>query len=164
MESQSSTTSTPPTSTSSSPDNLDDIFSDDPLPSAQPLSDLPALRRQHVTAGYREGLSLAKAKTIQSGFDSGYPSGVELGMRVGRVLGVLEGVISAVGKDGGDMEGRLKAVLKRVKTELGVERFLEGVSDEDMGREGAIEWKEEVLRKLGVWEEVVERVAGRGVS
>ncbi|KIW88714.1 uncharacterized protein Z519_10760 [Cladophialophora bantiana CBS 173.52] len=57
------------------------------------LSDIPSLRRQHMTDGYREGLSVAKARVMQRGFDAGYPLGVELGLRVGKVLGVLEGII-----------------------------------------------------------------------
>ncbi|EXJ70184.1 uncharacterized protein A1O5_06252 [Cladophialophora psammophila CBS 110553] len=57
------------------------------------LSDVPSLRRQHMTDGYREGLSVGKARVMQRGFDAGYPLGVELGLRVGKVLGVLEGVI-----------------------------------------------------------------------
>ncbi|ETI28318.1 hypothetical protein G647_00767 [Cladophialophora carrionii CBS 160.54] len=60
------------------------------------LSDLPALRRQHMTDGYREGLSVGKARVMQSGFDAGYPLGVEVGLRAGNVLGVLEGVIAAL--------------------------------------------------------------------
>ena len=60
------------------------------------LSDLPALRRQHMTDGYREGLAVGKARVMQSGFDSGYPIGVEVGLKVGNIIGVLEGVIAAL--------------------------------------------------------------------
>ncbi|OAL40084.1 hypothetical protein AYO20_00502 [Fonsecaea nubica] len=60
------------------------------------LSDVPSLRRQHMTDGYREGLSVGKARVMQSGFDAGYPLGVEVGLRVGKVLGILEGVVSAL--------------------------------------------------------------------
>ncbi|KIW35099.1 uncharacterized protein PV07_01817 [Cladophialophora immunda] len=60
------------------------------------LSDVPSLRRQHMTDGYREGLSVGKARVMQRGFDAGYPLGVEVGLRVGQVLGVLEGVVSAL--------------------------------------------------------------------
>src|SRR4030088_1417992 len=58
------------------------------------LSDLPAVQRQHMTAGYREGLSDSKAKSMQGGFDQGYPIGFVLGIRVGRILGVLEGFLA----------------------------------------------------------------------
>jgi hypothetical protein len=49
-----------------------------------------------MTDGYREGLSVGKARVMQSGFDAGYPLGVEIGLRAGNVLGVLEGVIAAL--------------------------------------------------------------------
>ncbi|KAK5223601.1 Essential protein Yae1, N terminal [Exophiala xenobiotica] len=62
------------------------------------LSDLPQLRRQHMTDGYREGLAVGKASVMQDGFDAGYPFGVEIGLRVGVVLGVLEGVVEGLRK------------------------------------------------------------------
>jgi hypothetical protein len=62
------------------------------------MSDLPSLRRQHMTSGYREGLAIGKAQVMQQGFDSGYPFGVEIGLRTGTVLGVLEGILAAVRK------------------------------------------------------------------
>ncbi|RAK74030.1 Yae1 family protein [Aspergillus fijiensis CBS 313.89] len=63
-----------------------------PAPATEP-SDLPSLRRQHVTAGYRDGLAAAKSTQVQSGFDAGFPVGAQLGMRVGTILGILEGAI-----------------------------------------------------------------------
>jgi hypothetical protein len=64
------------------------------------LSDLPTLRRQHMTSGYREGLAIGKAQVMQRGFDEGYPFGVDLGLRIGIVLGVLEGALAALKKAG----------------------------------------------------------------
>lgn len=55
-------------------------------------SDLPALRRQHVTAGYRDGVSNSKGEHVQEGFDAGFPVGAQLGMRAGTILGILEGL------------------------------------------------------------------------
>ncbi|KAJ5639639.1 uncharacterized protein N7484_007501 [Penicillium longicatenatum] len=55
-------------------------------------SDLPSLRRQHVTAGYREGVSVSKGERVQDGFDGGFPIGAQLGMRAGTILGILEGI------------------------------------------------------------------------
>ena len=49
-----------------------------------------------MTDGYREGLSVGKAKVMQRGFDAGYPVGVQIGLRVGSVLGILEGVLAAL--------------------------------------------------------------------
>ncbi|OJJ99959.1 hypothetical protein ASPACDRAFT_60772 [Aspergillus aculeatus ATCC 16872] len=63
-----------------------------PAPANEP-SDLPSLRRQHVTAGYRDGLAASKSTQVQSGFDAGFPIGAQLGMRVGTILGILEGAI-----------------------------------------------------------------------
>ncbi|KAJ5910037.1 hypothetical protein N7504_004680 [Penicillium tannophilum] len=55
-------------------------------------SDLPSLRRQHVTAGYRDGVSVSKGERVQDGFDGGFPIGAQLGMRAGTILGILEGI------------------------------------------------------------------------
>lgn len=73
------------------------------LPQRRPdpiLSDLPTLRRQHMTSGYREGLAIGKAQVMQRGFDEGYPFGVGLGLRIGAVLGVIEGALAALKKVG----------------------------------------------------------------
>ncbi|OJJ75551.1 hypothetical protein ASPBRDRAFT_37850 [Aspergillus brasiliensis CBS 101740] len=85
---------------------LDDIFGSSPPPtthhshpttttttSSNEPSDLPSLRRQHVTAGYRDGISASKTAHVQSGFDAGFPIGAQLGMRTGTILGILEGVL-----------------------------------------------------------------------
>lgn len=82
---------------------LDDIFgssppagsngpTDTPDTPAEP-SDLPSLRRQHVTAGYRDGITTSKGQHVQDGFDAGFPVGGQLGIRAGTVLGILEGVL-----------------------------------------------------------------------
>ncbi|KAL2125024.1 hypothetical protein VTJ04DRAFT_1389 [Mycothermus thermophilus] len=63
----------------------------------QEPSDLPRLRQEHHTAGYRDGIALAKSRAAQPGFDEGYPLGAELGARAGELLGVLEGLAAAVG-------------------------------------------------------------------
>ncbi|KAL4941661.1 hypothetical protein BDV06DRAFT_194096 [Aspergillus oleicola] len=89
----------------SAPDSsLDDIFgSSPPPPHSQTLqsqsnttvepSELPLLRRQHVTAGYRDGISASKADHVQHGFDAGFPVGAQLGMRAGTIIGIIEGVL-----------------------------------------------------------------------
>ncbi|KUM63114.1 hypothetical protein ACN42_g3983 [Penicillium freii] len=89
--------------------SLDDIFGSSPphestltapLPStinpytqSTEPSDLPSLRRQHVTAGYRDGTSASKGAHVQEGFDGGFPVGAQLGMRAGTVLGIMEGLL-----------------------------------------------------------------------
>ncbi|KAJ5692300.1 Protein yae1 [Penicillium macrosclerotiorum] len=86
--------------------SLDDIFGSSPpqearapalshqmdAASSTEPSDLPSLRRQHVTAGYRDGVSTSKGEHVQRGFDAGFPVGAQLGMRAGTVLGILEGI------------------------------------------------------------------------
>ncbi|KAL4873569.1 hypothetical protein BDV12DRAFT_160293 [Aspergillus spectabilis] len=85
----------------SAPDSsLDDIFGSSPPEQALPNphstvepSELPSLRRQHVTAGYRDGISASKAENVQQGFDAGFPVGAQLGMRAGTIIGIVEGVL-----------------------------------------------------------------------
>ncbi|KAJ5594368.1 uncharacterized protein N7459_000576 [Penicillium hispanicum] len=85
--------------------SLDDIFGSSPphetrdnlsapvpVPATAEPSDLPSLRRQHVTAGYRDGIATSKGAHVQDGFDAGFPVGAQLGMRAGTILGILEGI------------------------------------------------------------------------
>ncbi|KAJ5970575.1 Essential protein Yae1 N-terminal [Penicillium vulpinum] len=64
-----------------------------PMSSSIEPSDLPSLRRQHVTAGYRDGTSASKGAHVQEGFDGGFPVGAQLGMRAGTALGIMEGLL-----------------------------------------------------------------------
>ncbi|KAH6619296.1 hypothetical protein B0J18DRAFT_450838 [Chaetomium sp. MPI-SDFR-AT-0129] len=61
------------------------------------VSDIPRLSAAHSNAGYRDGITLAKARTAQQGFDEGYGLGATVGARAGQLLGVLEGLAAAVG-------------------------------------------------------------------
>ncbi|KAL2418114.1 hypothetical protein ABEF95_001626 [Exophiala dermatitidis] len=84
------------TNSSSHNDHGDTPGDDGPRPQrGEILSDIPSLRRQHMTDGYREGLAVGKARVMQAGFDAGYPFGVEIGLRVGKVLGILEGIVAS---------------------------------------------------------------------
>lgn len=60
------------------------------------VSDIPRLKEKHETEGYRDGVTLGKAKTVQAGFDEGYTLGAVLGLKIGRILGLLEAVWSSV--------------------------------------------------------------------
>ena len=87
--------------------SLDDIFGSSPPPesrreaperhaethAAPEPSEFPSLRRQHVTAGYRDGVATSKGEHVQEGFDAGFPIGARLGMRAGTIIGILEGII-----------------------------------------------------------------------
>ncbi|KAJ5555030.1 hypothetical protein N7535_007473 [Penicillium sp. DV-2018c] len=107
-----SSPSTTITSTHTDPDpadnSLDDIFGSSPPQTVRGLnlshhttsnttssepSDLPSLRRQHVTAGYRDGTAASKGAHVQDGFDAGFPVGAQMGMRAGTVLGIMEGLL-----------------------------------------------------------------------
>lgn len=171
---------------------LDDIFGSSPPPasneptnSSEPPtepSDLPSLRRQHVTAGYRDGITTSKGQYVQDGFDAGFPVGGQLGIRAGTVLGILEGVLrgyesratSAVVKKQGpsgarggngkteseeevalrrDQRERVLKVYQRALKELEVQAVF-GVLEETGDREKA----EEMLKRKGdgvvaKWEE-----------
>lgn len=100
--------------------DLDDVWGDDgddgiststfapPLPDSRPpaavgggrvqaeVSDIPRLKQEHTTAGYRDGVTVAKAASVQAGFDEGYGLGASIGAHAGRLLGVLTGLIGAV--------------------------------------------------------------------
>ncbi|CAG8241297.1 unnamed protein product [Penicillium salamii] len=87
--------------------SLDDIFGSSPTerdpirPDPSEPSDLPSLRRQHVTAGYRDGTSTSKGLHVQDGFDAGFPIGAQMGMRAGTVLGIMEGLLRGFEERGG---------------------------------------------------------------
>ncbi|KAH6853943.1 hypothetical protein B0I37DRAFT_441023 [Chaetomium sp. MPI-CAGE-AT-0009] len=66
-------------------------------PQEPTVSDIPRLSAAHSNAGYRDGITLAKARTAQGGFDEGYGLGATIGARAGQLLGVLEGLAAAVG-------------------------------------------------------------------
>lgn len=73
-----------------------DSSSEDTSPQHHP-SDMHRLRQEHTTAGYRDGVTVAKASSIQAGFDEGFVLGATIGLKVGRLLGFLEGIAAATG-------------------------------------------------------------------
>ncbi|CAK7275341.1 Essential protein Yae1, N terminal [Sporothrix epigloea] len=84
-------------------------------------SDMNRLRHDHSTAGYREGLSAGKNKTLQVGFDEGYPLGAALGTMVGGLLGLLEALVVARPADTRTADGSgefLSGLLARARQEL----------------------------------------------
>ncbi|KAF2817086.1 uncharacterized protein BDZ99DRAFT_8733 [Mytilinidion resinicola] len=90
------------------------------------LSDIPAIRRSHNTAGYREGVSTSKEKFIQEGFDEGYALGACLGQKVGYILGVLEGIVTALRRTASVSNGwkDARALLETARKDLRVEVLL----------------------------------------
>lgn len=132
-------------------DALDDVWGGgDSAPSSPSLlprassshqhpSDIPRLQQEHATAGYRDGITAAKAASAQAGFDEGFGLGAVIGARAGRVLGVLEGLSGAVPGDEG-----LKGLVEDARRELGV---VEVFGREYWDGEGV--WRYEVLSPGG---------------
>lgn len=90
-------------------------------------SDVPRLRRIHVTQGYREGIAVSKEEHIQAGFDEGFSLGGEIGIRAGWCLGVLEGIHQALARtDSGDNEPVkcIRDTYAEAKEELVLEKLL----------------------------------------
>ncbi|OTA00090.1 hypothetical protein A9Z42_0041400 [Trichoderma parareesei] len=68
-------------------------------------SDMRRLETEHTTAGYREGISAAKERTIQAGFDEGFSLGAAIGLAAGQLLGILEGIEDALKNTSSDRAG-----------------------------------------------------------
>lgn len=118
-------------------------------------SDIHRLRQEHTTAGYREGITVAKGTSIQAGFDEGFGLGATIGLRVGYLLGVLEGIAAALSRDASLATAHAEAVrlLADARGELGVQAVF---SPEYWDSDGT--WKYEVgggQEDGGVEEEVV---------
>jgi len=80
------------------------------------VSDFERLRSTHATVGYRDGISVGKAASIQTGFDEGFALGGEIGRAVGYILGCVQGIATALP---GDEE--ITHILKEVGDELRLE-------------------------------------------
>ncbi|KKA29803.1 hypothetical protein TD95_003099 [Thielaviopsis punctulata] len=119
-----------PSLSDGSDDDMDDVFAVSRPGSAaggftsgttvHELSELPRLQREHATNGYRDGVTAAKATSIQAGFDEGFSLGATFGAVAGRLLGVLEGVEEALT---GEEKGGVKTMLEQARKELSVERI-----------------------------------------
>ncbi len=162
------------TATSSSPhqpaenlDSDDDFFgSSSPgtftnLSHAHPnlQSDIPQLRRTHVTNGYREGLSAAKETSLQTGFDVGFPIGAAAGMKAGWIIGVLQGLERSGRPE--DKE-KVQKVLKLAREGLSLEDIVEVINAEDDA--GEIDHTKEdklVMEDVRVREDLLETWQGK---
>lgn len=104
-------------------------------------SDMHRLRQEHTTAGYREGITVAKGTSIQAGFDEGFGLGATIGLRVGYLLGVLEGVAAALSKSPSLAAAHAEAgkLLSEAQRELGLQAVF---SPEYWDSDGT--WKYEV--------------------
>jgi len=151
-------------------DNLDDVWGDDggdgsdtgsirisasATTSGVHPSDMPRLQQEHTTAGYRDGVTVSKAQSVQAGFDEGFGLGATIGGIAGQLLGVLEGLVSAVQAhlpESEDMK-RLENLLKNAEGDLSVQAIF---GEAYWAADGT--WKYEVedaSKKTGEEDEVV---------
>lgn len=83
-------------------------------------SDVHRLQQEHTTAGYRDGVTVAKASSVQAGFDEGFGLGATIGLKAGRLLGLLEGVAGALRSAGAEGYEGAAARLTGARAELDV--------------------------------------------
>jgi hypothetical protein len=122
---------TPPMSLETS--TLADIWEDEAGGHAteEVLSEMPSMKRQHMTDGYREGLSTSKSKVMQAGFDEGYPIGVQIAMRAGPIFGVLEAYLACKSIDAiPGIREKVQAAYKDAVRELDVGYILQTTDEE----------------------------------
>lgn len=113
-------------------------------------SDMHRLQQEHTTAGYRDGVTEAKAASVQAGFDEGYGLGATVGLKVGQLLGLLEGLAGALAGDPASAPeaASAAALLAGARAELDVrEVFGEAYWNAD----GT--WKYDVAPASGRWRE-----------
>lgn len=112
-------------------DPLDDVFgSGPPSPSSGDQgreghadshpSDIQRLQAEHSTAGYRDGITVAKAQSIQAGFDEGFSLGATIGLKAGQLLGTLEGIAGALRDGGGDHAADAEKLLAAARSDFNI--------------------------------------------
>jgi hypothetical protein len=134
-------------------DPLDDVFgADSPGEHGQDQdfsmsdhpSDMRRLETEHHTAGYREGLTVAKASSVQAGFDEGFSLGASLGQAAGEILGVLEGIHEALRGTTSEAAASVEATLTEAREDLNLERLF---ASEHWAPDG--NWKYDVKAREG---------------
>ena len=81
-------------------------------------SDIQRLQAEHSTAGYRDGITAAKAQSIQAGFDEGFSLGATIGLKAGQLLGILEGIAGALRDGGGERAADAEKLLASARSDL----------------------------------------------
>ena len=139
----------------------DDIYASDEEPGpglrfkshGEMLSELPIVKRQQMTNGYREGLTKGKSETLQKGFDEGYPLGMLLGQQIGPILGVFEAYLTCPSLD--LLQGARQIIarmLRQAKAELTIQSLFEGVTDVKIAEIRAVDdLPPKVLDKISWW-------------
>ncbi|OTA58595.1 hypothetical protein K449DRAFT_467197 [Hypoxylon sp. EC38] len=85
--------------------------------------DARRLQAQHITEGYRDGITAGKAESIQAGFDEGFSIGAHIGLEAGRILGLLDGVANSRKECGFNNLAPTAQLLRDAKLELSI-KFL----------------------------------------
>lgn len=120
-------------------DPFDDVFGSDSeapafgSPEQQHLDsnalppDIRRLQVTHSTEGYREGITVGKAQSIQTGFDEGYSLGANVGLKAGQLLGLLEGIVGALAQRADDVSAQAATttLLVDARRELRTERIFD---------------------------------------
>ena len=144
-------------------DALDDVWGSSPssptherhdAPDAVHPSDMLRLQREHTTAGYREGITVAKEGSIQKGFDEGFSLGASVGMAAGQLLGMIEGIADAVRSHEDEQAKNVVRRLGEAREDLSTAKIFGIEYWEEDGN-----WKFEVVPKDG-GEIVFSDVAG----
>ncbi|KAK3330056.1 hypothetical protein B0H66DRAFT_542660 [Apodospora peruviana] len=81
-------------------------------------SDVPRLQQEHTKAGYRDGVTCAKASSVQAGFDEGFGLGATIGAKAGQILGLLTSLVTS--SPPGEEKKRLQDLLNAATAELSV--------------------------------------------
>lgn len=119
----------PPQVANTAPDDpLDDVFgSSEEFPAAHPAlshpSDMHRLETEHATTGYREGVAVAKASSVQAGFDEGFSLGATIGLLAGQLLGTLEAIAEAVAGREDDASTTAERVCTEAKVDLSTDKI-----------------------------------------
>ncbi|KAI0124756.1 essential protein Yae1 [Xylariales sp. AK1849] len=117
-------------------------------------SDVRRLQSEHATAGYREGITAAKAISIQKGFDEGFSLGATVGLKAGQLLGFLEGLTSALRADDENHSRQALQLFEGAGRELSTESIF---SEQYWASDGT--WKYEVHSASNDSEIIFEDVA-----
>ncbi|KAI1394507.1 hypothetical protein F4819DRAFT_277849 [Hypoxylon fuscum] len=127
------------------------------LPDEDVLSlDTRRLQAQHTTEGYRDGITLGKAESIQTGFDEGFSLGGNIGLKAGRILGILEGLAAAFREGVFPNPAHVDQLLSQAKTELSIGSIY---AEQYWAADGS--WKYPVKGSEGDGEMVFEDVASQ---
>ena len=123
-----------PAQEQSSPGTMDDVWGADSAPGSPRLSslggaesqhvhpsDVRRLQQEHATAGYRDGITVAKATSIQAGFDEGFGLGATIGAQIGKLLGLLEGIAAALASEKNPAAATAQKLLDEARGELSVQ-------------------------------------------